>query len=270
MNPLQKYFRQPKIYISLPSKGLFYPEGTLQGDSSNVPIFAMTGMDEIIMKTPDALFNGEASVKLIESCCPYIKDATVVPSLDTDTLLVAIRMATFGENMTIVNTCVNCGHEDNFDVNLGTVIENYKDKVFNTRLQLGELTVNIRPLNYQEVTEFNVENFTLQRMLAQLAGVTEDTKQGYIDEIYAKLADIQLKVLLASIESVDTPDGKVFERDHILEWLSHISRDQYKQIKNFLEANKDAWAMPDLQVECSECHHQDKTTITMDQSNFFE
>ena len=142
--------------------------------------------------------------------------------------------------------------------------------MFNTRLQLGELTVNIKPLNYQEVTEFNVENFTLQRMLAQLAGVTEDTKQGYIDEIYAKLADIQLKVLLASIESVDSPDGKVFERDHILEWLSHISRDQYKQIKNFLEANKDAWAMPDLQVECSECHHQDKTTITMDQSNFFE
>jgi len=28
-NPLQKYFRQPKIYIKLPSGGQFYPEGAL-------------------------------------------------------------------------------------------------------------------------------------------------------------------------------------------------------------------------------------------------
>ena len=88
-NPLQKYFRQPKVFISLPSKGLFYPEGALQGDHNNAPIFGMTGMDEIIFKTPDALFNGEATVKVVESCCPYIKDAKDMPSIDVDALLVA-------------------------------------------------------------------------------------------------------------------------------------------------------------------------------------
>ena len=40
-NPLQKYFRQPKIYMALPSKGLFYPPGSLLGDYNNVPIFGM-------------------------------------------------------------------------------------------------------------------------------------------------------------------------------------------------------------------------------------
>ena len=41
VNPLQKYFRQPKIYVQLPSKGLYYPPGTLAGDYTNVPVFAM-------------------------------------------------------------------------------------------------------------------------------------------------------------------------------------------------------------------------------------
>ena len=71
-NPLQQYFRQPKIFISLPSKGLYYGAGSFQGDYNSVPIMAMTGMDEILMKTPDALFNGEATFKVIESCCPFI------------------------------------------------------------------------------------------------------------------------------------------------------------------------------------------------------
>ena len=28
-NPLSKYFRQPKIYLRLPSKGKFYPPGVI-------------------------------------------------------------------------------------------------------------------------------------------------------------------------------------------------------------------------------------------------
>lgn len=91
-NPLQKYYRQPKLFLSLPSKGLYYEQGNLKGDYTNMPIFGMTGMDEIIFKTPDALFNGEASSKVIESCCPYISDARTMPSIDVDAVLVAIQI----------------------------------------------------------------------------------------------------------------------------------------------------------------------------------
>ena len=50
-------------------------------------------VDEIIFKTPDALFNGEATVRVVESCCPYIKDAKDMPSIDVDALLVAIHLS---------------------------------------------------------------------------------------------------------------------------------------------------------------------------------
>ena len=91
-NPLKQYFRQPKIFIGLPSKGVYNKENTLDGDISNMPVYGMTGMDEILMKTPDALISGESTVRIIESCCPFIKDAWELSSLDTDLVLTSIRI----------------------------------------------------------------------------------------------------------------------------------------------------------------------------------
>jgi len=50
-NPLQQFFRQPKIYVGLPSKGIFNKPNTVSGDINRMPIYGMTGMDEIILKT---------------------------------------------------------------------------------------------------------------------------------------------------------------------------------------------------------------------------
>lgn len=268
-NPLQKYFRQPKIFVSLPSKGLFYPDGVLNGDYNSVPIFAMTGMDELIMKTPDALFSGEATVKLIESCCPYIKDGKEVPSFDIDVLLIAVRIATFGPKMTVMNTCKNCGTENEFDIDLTVVLEHYKDKTFDNKLEIGDLQINFKPLSYKEMTRFNTETFKFQKMLGQLEGIEDDKKQEFIDEVYARLADLQVDIFLNTIESVTGPDFSVSEKQHIREWLANTERTNYSAIKNKLEANKDAWSMPKHRVKCANCGTEDDIAVTMDQSNFF-
>lgn len=74
-NPLQKYFRQPKIYLSLPSNGKYYPAGSLEiSETGEYPVFPMTARDEIMIKTPDALLNGEATVAVIKSCIPLLKN----------------------------------------------------------------------------------------------------------------------------------------------------------------------------------------------------
>lgn len=271
-NPLQKYFRQPKIFISLPSKGLFYKQGDIQGDSSNIPVFAMTGMDEILMKTPDALFNGESTVKVIESCCPYITNAKNVPSLDIDTLLVAIRMATFGEQMTVTHVCKNCGTENDFDIDLRTVIDHYSTLTFENQLQVGELGVELRPLSYQQLTDFNVENFKLQKMLGQLADTEVDdaTRKKYVDQIYDSLGTIQVRIMSLSIEAVRTPDGLVInDQEHITEWLKNIDQSLYDVIKNHLEKNKELWNIPKQSVKCANCGTEDTILVAMDQSNFF-
>lgn len=273
-NPLQKYFRQPKIFTSLPSKGVYYPEGALQGDHTNVPIFGMTGMDEIFMKTPDALFNGESTVKVIESCCPYIKNAWQIPSIDVDALLVAIRIATYGGEMDVMHTCPACKTENDFTVDLTKILDHFNKLSFDGKIKIGDLTIVIRPLKYEEITKFNIENYKLQKMLMQLsraetAGDDDQTKK-VEDEIYKSISAMQIDLFITSIESVQLPDGMVDSPNLIEEWLKNSDREFFKQIKDKLEENKAMWDIPSQHIKCANCGHESQAEITMDQANFFD
>lgn len=271
MNPLQKFYRQPKIYIQLPSKGNYYPEGSLIGDPNNVPIYAMTGMDELLMKTPDALFNGEASVKLIESCCPYITNGKIVPIIDIDTILAAIRIATFGDSVSINHTCSECKQFNEYDMSAQNIIDHYSTISYNNMLKIGDITIYFRPLMYDEMTSFNVDNFSLQKMLLQLS-VIEDIqdRNKMMDEIYQKLAHVQTSIFIASIESVVLPDDTIVnDYQYITDWLANSDLEYYSAIKRHLEEIKKDWAMPKSSVKCNACGHEELTEVTLDQSHFF-
>ena len=74
-NPLNKYFRQASIYVSLPS-GTNYPTDVVApSETGEIGVMAMTAKDEIRFKTPDALMNGQGVVDVIQSCVPAIKNA---------------------------------------------------------------------------------------------------------------------------------------------------------------------------------------------------
>jgi hypothetical protein len=268
-NLLQKYFRQPKIYMTLPSKGLYYPPGQLKGDYTNVPIFGMTGMDEILFKTPDALFNGEASSKVIESCCPTVSNARKMPNLDVDAVLIAVRIATYGETMSIGHTCGNCDAENEFDIDLKPIVEYFSDLTFENTVPIGEITVRLRPLDYDEMTQFSVENFKLQRMLYQTSDIPQAQQQEHLDKIYQSLAEIQVNLFMLSIESVLTPEGLVEDKDMIREWLQNSEKSVYAEIKTQLEKNKETWSIPKQNVKCGNCGTEDRVEITLDQSSFF-
>lgn len=269
-NPLNKYFRQPKLYISLPSKGLHYPPGVLAGDYNNVPIFGMTGMDELLMKTPDALFNGESSIKVIESCCPYIKDATQIPSVDVDTFLIAIRIATYGDKMAVSANCRNCGEESSYDISLQGLLEYFKNVNYNSVIQVSpEISVKIRPLTYKELTEFSIENFKLQRTLAQLPSLSEEERNQIIAGVYVSLGQIQVALFMTTIESVTTPDAVVHDKELIKEWLQNSDKEIYTTIKEHIETTKQQWDIPAQEVHCTNCSTDNKISVMIDQTSFF-
>jgi len=273
-NPLQKYYRQPKIYVALPSKGVYYPQGSLQGDHTNVPIFGMTGMDEIIMKTPDALFNGEATVKIVQSCCPYIKDAWKMPSTDVDALLIAIRIATYGNDMDMTHVCPNCQTENDLSIDLTKILDYYSNLTFDGKIEIDDLTITIRPLRYEEITKFNIENYKLQRTLFQLSQAetsgNDDETRKLQDEIYKKISEMQMDLFITSIENVQMPEAIVEDEALITDWLKNSDRDFFKKIKDKLETNKKIWDMPEQKVVCSNCGHESHAIITLDQANFFD
>ncbi len=65
-NPLRQFFRQPAIYLRLPSNGNFWPKDSIDFPANmELPVLPMTAIDEITYRTPDALFNGQAVVSVI-------------------------------------------------------------------------------------------------------------------------------------------------------------------------------------------------------------
>jgi hypothetical protein len=272
VNPLQQYFRQPKIYVSLPSQGIFNAPGTINGDPSQLAVSAMTGMDEVIIKTPDALFTGEASVKVIESCCPGIKNAWDLSSLDTDLMFVAIRIATYGNNMTVSNNCIKCETPTEYELNLNAVIEHFAKCKFENTVHLKELVVKIRPLTYKQQTDYNLQVYELQKQVRQTSDIADPVEQQIeLNRVWEELAKLQLVLNASSIDSVQTPDQTVTERSFIEEWLANCEKEITQKIAEVININKTNWSIPTYPVVCGnhECKHETNLVIELDQSNFF-
>ena len=269
-NPLQKYFRQPKIFIGLPSHGIYCNPGTIQGDVENMPVFGMTGMDEILSKTPDALLTGESTVSIIQSCCPFIKDANDLSSIDIDLILAAIRIATFGNKLTASHVCFNCGTENDYIIDLSKTLEYYSTCNYDNKIVLKDLTVMIKPLTYKQSNDFSIKNFQIQQQLKQISAVeTEEEKNELLKKLYNDLAMLQHEIFLTGIESVDVGTEVVENKEFINEWLYNCDKEITDQIKEHMRKNQEVWTNPKNNVKCAECGTESSFSIDLDLSNFF-
>lgn len=269
-NPLQQYFRQPKIFINLPSQGVYNKPGSIAGDSSNMPIFGMTGMDEILMKTPDALLTGESTVKVVQSCCPNISDAWEVTNLDLNLILTAIRIATFGNSIAVEHTCSNCSTKNEYEIDLTQVIDYFNQCKYENKVVYKNLVIKTKPLTYRQITNFALRNFQLQQKINQNIVLTdEEEKKKNFAILFEELAVLQNDIFGEGIESITVDSTVVQEREYIREWLSNCDRDIYEEVKAKILKNQEMYSSPEHDVECSTCGTKAKVTVDLDQASFF-
>ncbi len=270
-NPLQQYFRQPKIYISLPSQGVYYTPGVIQGDPTRLPVFGMTGMDEIMFKTPDALLAGESTARVISSCCPSISNPWETSLVDLDMLLSAIRIATFGNELTIGHKCSKCGTEHDYVLDLTRFIDHYATCEYDNRIVLDNLSVIIRPLNYRQSTDFGLRNFNIQQKIYQIQNLPDVESQSQANkEVFEELSQLRNDIFKAGIESIDTGTQVVTQKEFISEWVENVDLAVVEQIRDHVEANRKRWIPPAQTVKCDACGNEDQVNIELDQSNFFD
>lgn len=269
-NPLQNYFRQPKIFLKLPSIGRFNSSDSISGDVSKLPVYGMTGMDQIIIKTPDALLNGESTARIIQSCCPNILNPWEVTSIDIDSILVAIKIATYGNKISIDGECSKCGTENSYDVDLSSVLEYYNTCKFNSSIIIDDLVIKIKPLTYKLSTQYSLESFTLQKQLLQSQELDDNLKQEVLSNIFTEFGKLQAKVITSSIEQIETPTTVVSEFGFIKEWVDNCDQTNIAKIKEVLDNNGKIWKNPPVNTVCSNCGHMDKTDLEIDQSSFFD
>ena len=271
-NPLANYFRQPSIYIGLPSKGKFYSKGSIDiPKNGELPVYPMTATDEITYKTPDALFNGSAVVKVIESCVPNIKDAWEVPVVDIDLILTAIRIASYGHTLDIETTCPECKEEASYGFDLRAVIDNIKSPDYDKPLTIGDLEVYLKPLNYRDINENNIAQFEEQKLNAILqdAEMPEDEKLKLLTEAFKKVSELTIHSMTNSIDYIKTEDTIVKDKKHIDEFLHQCERQTFESIKERIVSLRIINDLKPLDIKCSECEHEYKQPFTLDMTNFF-
>lgn len=277
-NPLKKYFRQPKVYVTLPSRGKFYPQGAIEmPENGELPVYAMTAKDELTMKTPDALLNGQATVNVIQSCVPAIKNAWAMPSIDLDALLIAIRIATYGETMEISVKVPGIGEERKFDVDLRKLLNKLVTVEYDPTVEIDNMTVNLRPLAYKEFTEASLKTFEEQRIFALVNNdsIPEEEKMAKFNESFTKLTDLTVKTMSKCIASIQIGDTTVTNQKHIDEFIQNAEKAFYKAVVDHLDTQKEKFQIEPIKVQSSEEDVEKgapKTwtvPITFDQSNFF-
>lgn len=279
-NPLAKHLRQPKIYIRLPSQGKYWPKNSIDiPETGEFPVFAMTARDEILFKTPDALLNGQATVDVIQSCIPNIKDAWQTPSVDLDTILIAIRMATFGESIDMTTKVPGTTIEKDFSFNLQTLYDRYLNVTFEDTFQIEGFAVQIKPVSYKVSTQQAIKAFEEQRIFSIVNNDTYDdaTKLKRFQDSFQKLTTINLNILIDSVVAIQ-PDGDdvaVTEPRYIREFLENCESKTFNQIQDHIKAQKEKFSLQPVEVAATEeeieagAPEKYSVPITFDQSNFF-
>ena len=277
-NPLQKYFRQPKIYLSLPSNGKYYPTGSLEiSENGEYPVFPMTARDEIMIKTPDALLNGQATASVITSCIPAIKDPFNMPSMDLDACLIAIRIATYGEMMEVSIKVPVTGEDKDFDLDLRIMLDQFSNVDYNSAIQLDGMIVNLRPLTYGEFTETSRQTFDEQRIFKVLndTDMAEGDKLATFTESFKKLTDLTILTLEKSIASIEVGDDVVTDQAHIKEFIANTDKGLFESVTNHIEEQRTKFQVKPLVVDATPEEIEAgvpetyEVPVTFDQSSFF-
>ena len=279
-NPLSKYYRQPGVYIKLPSGGKYFSEGAFQPTANGeIPVLPMTAKDELNFKTPDALLNGQATVDVIQSCVPNIKDAWQVVNHDVDTILLAIRIATFGENMDIEAPVPVTNEMQTHSVNLPGILETLKITDLRDEITTKSgFKIKVAPLTYKDLTKNQLAAFEQQKIYATVSNsqLGEDEKSLRFIQSFRKLSELNFEVLVESLVSITTPDGNTTtDKAQIKEFFDNATAKITEEIQNALAELRLQGSIKPMKVKATEEQIKAgvpatyEVPITFDNANFF-
>ena len=270
-NPLSGYYRQPKIYIRLPSGGDYYPEGALDvSENGDYPVFAMTAKDELMLKTPDALLSGESTVEVIKSCVPAIKQPWKMPTIDIDSVLLGIRIATYGSEMDVWANCPSCKEENKYTIPLVDYV-NQGPAAWKKQIQVGDLVFNLVPYDYKQMTKANIKTLEEQRVFSIVNDeeMSDEEKMVKFQKSFVKLTNMTVDTIADVVTAIETPQGKTDNKDQIRDFLNNCDKEIFQGLTDHLSDIKGRQGIPDQKVKCEKCSHEWDLPVTMDQANFF-
>jgi len=279
-NPLGKYYRQPQIYITLPSKGRYYSrEVFTPTENGEIPVLPMTAKDEMAFKTPDAMMNGQATVDVIKSCIPNFKDPWKMTNYDTDTVLLAIRIATYGETMDVTYSTPVTNEQQTTTLNIPSLLESLKNiEIADEATTSTGFKFKIEPLTYDKLTRIQIAQFEQQKIYTNVAdsGLPDSEKSVRFADSYKKINAVNFSLLVDSIKEITTPDGQtVTDRKQIADFIDNCDAKTTADIENKLSQLRVQCQIKPIKIKATDEEIKKgvpatyEVPVSFDNSNFF-
>jgi hypothetical protein len=265
-NPLMaRLNKMPGVTIRLPSRGLFYSNGELDDEcvSGEVNIFPMTTTDELMMRSPDMLFQGTAIDHVIKRCLPQIKKPLELLVGDIDYILTQLRRVSYGSHIPITYDC-DCMTEEERKLQRQSGDNEYLIPVEHFIQNTKEL--DVKDFNKQ----FKIELTNGQRVTLQPLRFCDFIKiQQMQDPEAMKVVENIKEFVATNFAAVTRSVDEIEDKELIKEWYRELPRLQNERIKKKLDSI-DHWGIEfKYAITCNHCKQSKELTTQLNPVYFF-
>lgn len=254
-NPLSNLMRKPKLQISLPSKGQFWKESSIELSEDNLySVFSATARDKMILKNPALIANGQSIVDVVKSCVPAIKNPWDAPSIDIDTLMVAIKIASDGPELK--DTIDINGTECEYTLNLEEVLDQLDHlPIWDNKFELEDgIVVYIKPASYKSMAKLGQEAIETQKIFDVVNDDTanEEKKIEVFKNSFSKLTDLTLSFVQDCVYRIEAEDQIVNDPSFINEFIENCESKTFTKIKDRIDELSSQFGIKSLKIPASE------------------
>jgi hypothetical protein len=255
INPLLSRVELPGSTFTLPSRGIFYEDGELRDDvkDGEVHVHPMGAYDEILMKTPDALFSGEAVHKVFLRCIPQVLKPTELLAKDVDFLLVCLRQVTYGDDMDI-RYMHNCEGAKNhpYKIKISNFLTNSKKidpttvgNIYTAGLPNGQ-TVKLHPTRFKDVIKM----------------YQDSNPEGLPPEEELEMTVFVIKSIIHSVDGIE--DDKMID-----EWIRKIPASWISKLSDIINEASDFGPNFTFKTKCQDCGKEIEIQSPINPISFF-
>ena len=200
-----------------------------------------------------------------------------MPSIDLDAVLIAIRIATYGESMDVNINVPNTTIKRDYSMDLRLALDDLMMGTFVDTVNIGALTVTLKPINYKEFTAGAVKSFEEQRIINVVNDdkIDEQTKLSMFQQSFRKLTDITIAMVADSVVSIAVDGEVVTDPTHITEFIAKSEKNFYAAIMAHVQKQRDSFSIKPIKVASTAedikagAPASFEVPVTFDQSNFF-
>lgn len=253
---------RPRLYTTLLSD-------SIQGITEQVSVYSMIILDEITLRTPDALMSGATCEQIIQNCCPDIKLDNLL-LCDVQHLLANIKVASSGMNIDMYINCPKCNTSDPYEFDLSKTINLLSSSKWNTPLPItfdnNLILIYFKCPLYKDWNKYAIADFKLRKQIYTISKL--ESQEGY-EELLLSLIEKQRNLLnsfnsQSIIKVIVSNNCEVNEPKFIKEWYNQIDVSLQNKINDYIASANKQCSLPDMNIICSSCNHNFVVPIDLD------